>query len=204
MPSPPPQTRSPLCVSGAVFSGFSWAAGSSSRPLPSRAAEPEETCRPSGAPGAAMATGGTSPKIRSQLDCCQRTANGCGLPWKTGPIPRGALWGVGIGDCYGTSAIYGGADHREASGGGCAFIGVRFLEGRRSWRRRIGSRSLREVPLDSSNQGFSRGRPRRYNSSLTVPMLSKLTWLASKIKPSRPYASVVPPCGATLERRSGP
>jgi hypothetical protein len=32
---------------------------------------------------------------------------------KTGPILRGALWGVGIGECYGTSAIYGGADHRE-------------------------------------------------------------------------------------------
>src|SRR3546814_4055090 len=63
---------------------------------------------------------------------------------KTGPIPRGALWGVGIGDCYGMSAIYGGADHREASGGGCAFIGVRFPDGRRSWRRRIGVRGLRD------------------------------------------------------------
>src|SRR3546814_10649600 len=82
MPSPPPQTRSPLYVSGAVCSGFSWAAGSSSRLLPSQAAEPEETCRPSGAPGAAMATGGTSPKIRSQLDCCKRIAKGCGPPWK--------------------------------------------------------------------------------------------------------------------------
>src|SRR3546814_18952784 len=116
---------------------------------------------------------------------------------KTGAIPRGALWGVGIGECYETSAIYRGPGHREASGGGCAFTGARFLEGRRSWRQRIGSKSLREVAPDSSNQGFTRGRSRRSNSSLTVPMSSKLTWLASKLKPSRPSARVVPPGIAT-------
>src|SRR3546814_8524510 len=48
-------------------------------------------------------SGGTSPKIRSQLDCCQRTAKGCGPPWKNwsnserSPLGRGnrrLLWDV--------------------------------------------------------------------------------------------------------------
>src|SRR3546814_19770502 len=75
---------------------------------------------------------------------------------KTGPIPRGALWGVGIGDCYGMSAIYGGAEHREDSGGGVAFIGVRFPDGRRYWRRGIGEGGLWEVHPYSSDEGFPR------------------------------------------------
>ncbi len=34
---------------------------------------------------------------------------------KIGPILKRALRGVRIGDWYGTSAIYAGADHREAA-----------------------------------------------------------------------------------------
>ena len=34
---------------------------------------------------------------------------------KTGPILKRALRGIGIGELYGTSEIYAGADHREAS-----------------------------------------------------------------------------------------
>ena len=34
---------------------------------------------------------------------------------KTGPILKRALWGMRIGEIYGTSAVYTGADHREAA-----------------------------------------------------------------------------------------